>query len=190
MKRVVIENYCFEHNVPKILKKSINNKDRYDILTDEKNQFSYDSHVIQNSTTSSANHYEKEEKITKTRFINLFSDISENDIWSATYLINEKDKEWSKALVTKIQSMDYNEAVSFVKKNHLQFGKMKRDIIGQKIQHGSSNNYYLVRDLSLYFQALEGGDSVKTACNKSTRKLDINTLQTLIFNNVKYELKK
>lgn len=62
-------------------------------------------------------------------------------------------------------------------------------MVGQKISLKSDNNYYMVRDLNIYFDELSKSNDIDTAVRNSIRKLDINTLQSLIFNNVKYILK-
>lgn len=85
--------------------------------------------------------------------------------------------------------MNKEEAVKYVKKDFTTFGKIKRQITGQKILLKSVNNYYTVRDLNIYFEDLDK-NGVEIASKNSIRTLDVNTLQSLIFNGVKYILKK
>lgn len=66
---------------------------------------------------------------------------------------------------------------------------MKRTIIGHKISTTSQNNYLLVRDLEEHFKQLEEENDVDKAEKKSISNLDVNTIQYLIFNGVKYVLK-
>lgn len=71
--------------------------------------------------------------------------------------------------------MNKNDAVKYVKKDFTKFGKLLRELAGQKLALKSDNNYY-------------ANEWSKDSSN-STRRLDVNTLQSLIFNNIKYVLK-
>lgn len=137
----------------------------------------------------SATWFDNEEELTKTELIKLFSILSINEIWSAVFYKHDTNENWQKELVTKIQEMQENDAVKFVKKDFQTFGKITRELKGQKLSMTSDNNYYLVRDLEVYFDSLEEGCSVETSEGKSIRNLDVNTLQSLIFNGTKYILK-
>lgn len=160
----------------------------YPIRTTEKLEFSY-GHSCIVGTATSATTYTSEKKATKTELIELFSNLSLNDIWCATFYTLDKDSGWQEEIVEKIQSMDKDSALKFVKSDFTTFGKTTRELIGQKIQLKSDNNYYTVRDLSIHFDGLAKGKSPTEAAKKSIRKLDVNTLQCLIFNSVKYLLK-
>ena len=85
--------------------------------------------------------------------------------------------------------MPKNDAVKYVKENFTTFGKITRELAGQKILPTSDNNYYTVRDLKIYFEELDKECGAEMAARNSIRKLDVNTLQSLIFNSVKYVLK-
>lgn len=111
-----------------------------------------------------------------------------NDIWFATFFKQNTDNNWQDELVAKIQSMEKDDAVKYVKKDFNTFGKSLRELVGQKITLKSDNNYYMVRDLKLHFDELNT-KNLKEAAKKSIRNLDVNTLQSLIFNGVKYILK-
>lgn len=183
---VQVGDFCVEHTVYKVLKRN-NITNAFEIKTSQKSKFQYDECVIKETATS-ATIYTSEKKATKTELIELFSKLSINDIWFATYLTHEKNQNWPEEIVTKIQSMKKEEAMQYVKKGFTTFGKMARELTGQKIYLQSDNNYYMVRDLNIYFEELKTNEP-EVAERKSIRTLDVNTLQSLIFNNVKYVLK-
>lgn len=141
-------------------------------------------------TGISGTSFTSQKKATKTELIELFSNLSVNDIWSATFFKQDLESNWSVELVTKIQSMEKDVAEKYVKKNFTKFGKILRDLVGQKIVSKSDNNYYMVRDLNVHFNELIVHNDPETAAKNSIRRLDVNMLQSLIFNNVKYTLKK
>lgn len=85
--------------------------------------------------------------------------------------------------------MAKGEAIDYVRKDIKKFGKTLRLLKGQKLSVSSDNNYYLVRDLEIYFDELEKSPNITEAAKKSIRNLDVNTIQSLIFNGVKYILK-
>lgn len=181
---VQVGNFYVEHTVYKVLKR---NNNTFQIKTATNSNFGYDESVIK-ETASSATTYTSEKKATKTELIELFSRLSMNDIWFATYFTQDKDRDWQEEIVTKIQSLNKDDAVKYVRKDFATFGKTMRELAGQKIFSHSDNNYYMVRDLTIYFEELTV-NGLEMATKKSIRKLDVNTLQTLIFNNVKYSLK-
>lgn len=190
-------DYCVEHNVYKVLKgrdlfengKTIR---VYDIRTDQNSKFNYSEGIILESAMS-ATQYNNLETATKTELIKLFNDISLNDIWYATYLKQDTDTDWADELVTKLTSMSKADALAYVKKENSKFGKTTRKLIGQKILPSSDNNYYLVRDLQIYFDELEKRGKklgyTKAANSKSIRNLDVNTIQSLVYNKTMYVLK-
>lgn len=178
-------DFYVEHTVYKVVRPSA--VDFFDVKTDQNKDFSYHASVIKGTSTSGTK-YTHTRKVTKTELIELFSSLSVYDIWLAEFYKHDKEKDWQQELVGKIQSMNKEEAVKYVKKDFATFGKTKREIIGQKILLKSSNNYYTVRDLNIYFEDLNN-TSVALAEKNSIRTLDVNTLQSLIFNEVKYILK-
>lgn len=178
-------DFCVEHTVYKVVRP--NTSDFFDVKTDQNRDFSYHASVIKGTSTSGTL-YTSTKKVTKTELIELFSNLSINDIWLAEFFKLEKEKDWQQELVGKIQSMNKEEAVKYVKKDFATFGKIKRQITGQKVLLKSINNYYTVRDLNIYFEDLVN-NGVELASKNSIRTLDVNTLQSLIFNDVKYILK-
>lgn len=94
-------------------------------------------------------------------------------------------KKW----VETIQGLTVDKADAYIKKNFGSFGKVNRTIVGHKIKPNSDNNLYMVRDLTIHFDLLKEGKDVDAAHSQSIRNLDINSLQFLIFNGVKYVLK-
>lgn len=178
-------DFCVEHTVYKVVRP--NRSDFFDVKTDQNRDFSYHASVIKGTSTSGTL-YTSTKKATKTELIELFSNLSINDIWLAEFFKLEKEKDWQQELVGKIQSMNKEEAVKYVKKDFATFGKIKRQITGQKVLLKSINNYYTVRDLNIYFEDLVN-NGVELASKNSIRTLDVNTLQSLIFNDVKYILK-
>lgn len=181
---VEVHDFYVEHTVYKVLR---HHNKSYSIQTAENSKFSYGEEIILETATS-ATSYTSEKKATKTDLIKLFSNLSLNDIWFAMYYTQDEDNSWHEKLVEKIQSMDKDDALKFVKNDFTTFGKTKRELVGQKINFKSDNNYYTVRDLNIHFDELLNNNSSMTA-KKSIRKLDVNTLQYLIFNGVKYSLK-
>lgn len=190
LEKVVAGDFYVEHTVYKVLHQAPreNGKVHFDIRTMQNNCYNYDENTIKDLATPLST-YTSVEKVTKTVLFELFCNLSVNDIWFATFLKQEQEKNWQKELVEKIQSMEKNDAVKFVKKDFSTLGKVKRELAGQKIMLKSSNNYYMVRDLNIYFDELNTSRSIDQAAKSSIRNLDVNTLQSLIFNNVKYELK-
>lgn len=184
---VKVDDFYVEHTVYKVIKRSDKKDVYFDIKTAENSNFQYDESVIK-ETAVSATLYTSEKKATKTELIELFSNLSINDIWFATFFKYNKDKNWQDELAVKIQSMKKEDASKYIKKNFTTFGKLIRDLTGQKIALKSDNNYYTVRDLNIYFEELKS-NNIDAAVKNSIRRLDVNTLQSLIFNNVKYVLK-
>lgn len=187
LQSVQVGDFCVEHTVYKILNRS-DKTNSFGIKTSQKSKFQYDECVIKETATS-ATLYTSEKKSTKTELIELFSRLSINDIWFATYLTHDKNQNWPEEIVSKIQSMKKEEAVKYIKKKDFTtFGKATRELAGQKILLQSDNNYYMVRDLNIYFEELKT-NTPEIAAKQSIRTLDVNTLQSLIFNNIKYLLK-
>lgn len=185
LESVKINDFYVEHTVYKVLKEVGTASDpTYCIQTSENYKFDYSKSIILETATS-ATVYTSEKKATKTELIELFSNLSLNDIWFAIYYTKDKDSE---KIVEKIQSMDKDNALKFVKNDFATFGKTKRELTGQKINLKSDNNFYTVRDLNIHFEELSNNGH-EIAAKKSIRKLDVNTLQCLIFNGVKYLLK-
>lgn len=139
-------------------------------------------------TATSATSYTKVKEATKSELIELFSKLSMNDVWFATYFTQDKNKKWYEEMVSKIQSLNKEDAVQYVKKDITTMGKTMRKLTGQKLLLQSDNNYYTVRDLDVYFDEMEKNNPTMAA-KRSIRMLDVNTLQSLIFNNIKYLLK-
>lgn len=183
LQSVKIQEFYVEHTVYKVLKQDVSSD--FSIQTAENCKFLYDESVILQTATS-ATMYTCEKKATKTELIELFSNLSINDIWFALYYT--KDTSWQEKFVEKIQSMDKVTALKFVKKDFAIFGKRNREMVGQKMCMKTDNNYYTVRDLNIHFDELTNCKP-EIAAKKSIRKLDVNTLQCLIFNGVKYMLK-
>lgn len=188
LQKVEINDFYVEHNVYKVF--NVDNKlmkRKCELKTDKNYKFFSDEDIILNAATS-ATAYTIEKKATKTELIEIFSSISINDIWSAVYYTLDKDASWTEKIVEKIQLMDKAAAMKFVEKNVPTFGKIERNLVGQKILLKSDNNYYTVRDLSIYFDEMDISNPTN-ASKKSIRKLDVNTIQCLIFNGIKYSLK-
>lgn len=190
LQRVEVGGFYVEHTVFKILDRDPPQSgcNYFHIKTMLNKQYSYGEQIIKELSTSMST-YASVEKVTKTTLIKLFSNLSVNDIWFASYLKQDNEKQWQEELVERIRSMEQEEAVKYVKKDFATFGKVERELAGQKIALKSANNYYMVRDLNIYFNVLEKSKSIDQAAKASIRNLDVNTLQSLIFNNVKYELK-
>lgn len=186
LNKVSLNDYYVKIDMFKVICADV--KTRYHIRTTENNNFSYDAEVI-TKRSKCATSFDREESLTKTELMELFSNISIHDVWSAQYYVFDKSKEWQKELAEKIQNLTPEEAAKFIKKNFKSFGKVERLIIGHKISMNSTNNYYTVRDLEIHFNFLNDGKEVQDAETQSIRKLDVNTIQYLIFNGVKYVLK-
>ena len=184
------DGFYVEHTVYKVIGPcgGANNGGFFKIRTSQNSYIEYGESVIKETATS-ATQYSCVKRVTKTLLIELFSDISINDIWYATFFTQDKNTNWQDEMVAKIQSSEKDAAVKYVKKDFATFGKSTRELAGRKIAMKSDNNYYLVCDLNLYFEELKTNDP-ETAAKNSTRTLDVNTLQSLIFNNVKYVLKQ
>lgn len=165
-----------------------NINESYNITTTENNELRYGAEVIK-KRSKSATAFDQEQTLTKTELTELFANISISDVWSAEYQTFDKTKEWQKELAETIQGLTVYKASDYVKKNFGSFGKVNRKIIGHKINSNSVNNSYIVRDLTIHFELLEEGVNVNMAERQSIRNLDVNSLQYLIFNGVKYVLK-
>lgn len=185
LQNVKVDDFYVDHTVYKVIKSS-DTDDFFDIITTQNSNFQFGESVIKETATS-ATLYTSVKKATKTELIELFSNLSINDIWFATFFKHDKDKNWQDEIVIKIQSMEKDDAVKYMKKNFASFGKITRELAGRKIVLKSDNNYYMVQDLNIYFEELKTNEP-ETAAKKSIRRLDVNTLQSLIFNNVKYLL--
>lgn len=180
-------DFCVEHTVYKVVKPA-DTADYFKIKTAQNKIFEYGTSVIKGTATSGTL-FNRTKKATKTMLIELFGNLSVSDIWFAEFFKLEKEKKWQEEVVGKIQTMNKEDAVKYMKNNFTTFGKTKRRITGQKIDLKTDNNYYTVRDLNIYFDELDT-NGVELAAKNSIRKLDVNTLQSLIFNGVKYVLKK
>lgn len=189
LQNVKINDFYVEHTVYKVnrLQRKGISETVYSIQTAENFKCSYEETIILETATS-ATTYIIERKATKTELIKLFSNLSLNDIWFAIYYTQDKDSGWQEKIVEKIQSLDKDNALKYVKNDFKTFGKTKRELVGQKINLKSDNNYYTVRDLNIHFEELTTSGH-EIAAKKSTRNLDVNTLHCLIFNGVKYLLK-
>lgn len=184
---VKINDYYVETTVYKVLRKSFQ-VNMFDVLTTRNEENSYGGRIITDASKS-ASIFETEEKLTKTELIKLFSIISVNDVWSAVFYKQETSENWQEELVSKIQGMRKDDAVKYMKKEFYTFGRVVREMRGRKISHTSNNNYYLVCDLDIYFDEMERTSNIATAEKSSIRYLDVNTIQSIIFNGVKYKLK-
>lgn len=189
LSKVKLNDYYVKIDMFKVLKEDEDSeyKTRYYIQTTENNNFKYDENVIKRRAKS-ATFFDRVEPVTKTELMEIFSKLSIHDVWSAEYEILDKSKDWQKELAKIIQNQSADEASNYIKKNFKSFGKLARTIIGHKIETDSMNNYYTVRDLEVHFNLLNDR-FVSEAENQSIRKLDVNTIQYLIFNSVKYVLK-
>lgn len=191
-KSIKVGDFYAHHSVYKVLNPCETKDDNlvttgFTIKTTQNSNFKFAESVIKETGTS-ATSYTSQKKATKTELIELFSNLSVNDIWHATFFKQDQDENWQAELVAKIQSMEKDVAVKYVKKEFTKFGKILRDLVGQKIVSKSNNNYYMVRDLNLHFDELNTNDPAIAAKN-SIRRLDVNTLLSLVFNGVKYVLK-
>lgn len=182
-----VDDYYVEHTVYKTLELKPEDNG-YLVKTANNSNFIYGLTTITN-TASSATLFNQEKKVTKTDLITLFSELSKNDIWKAVFYKRETEKKWEEELVAEIKAMQQDDVVQYIKKNFETIGKVSREMIGQKLFQMSDNNYYLVRDLDIYFDELQKSSKPTMADKKSIRKLDVNSLQSLIFNGVKYMLK-
>lgn len=185
LKNVEVDGFYVKIDMFKVVNKSGTD---YKIITTENNRFTYGENIIV-QRAKSATAFDREQPFTKTELIELFANISINDVWSAEYQTFDKTKEWPKELADTIQSLSVEKAAGYIKKNFITFGKTNRRIIGHKITSNSDNNYYMVHDLNIYFDLLQGGKSVHEAQRQSIRNIDVNSLQFLIFNGIKYILK-
>lgn len=181
-------DFHVENSVYKVLKRNDKSKDYFVVKSAQNSTFDYGEGIIRETSTS-ATYFDNEEKITKTEMIKLFRNLSIHDIWFAVYFKQDTTNNWQEELVTKIKRMPKNDAIKYVKEDFTTFGKITRELAGQKILPTSDNNYYTVRDLKIFFEELDKGCGAETAAKNSIRKLDVNTLQSLIFNSVKYILK-
>lgn len=157
----------------------------YSITTTENEEFKYYGYDIK-TRSKSATAFDEEQTVTKNKLMNLFANISTNDVWSAEYQTFDKTKEWYKELAQTIQGLPADKAGDYIKKNSRSFGKVNRKIIGRKINIDSINNYYMVHDLAKHFEIIEEGCGSDFAMDHSIRNLDVNSIQYLIFNGVKY----
>lgn len=189
LNKVEVGDFCVEicmFKVDKKIKKGLT--DGYSVITTENKPFFYGLGVIE-KRSKSATAFNQEQQFTKTELIELFANMSIHDVWSAQYQTLNKTKEWQRELARTIKGQKINEASDYIKKNFASFGKVNRTIIGHKINPTSVNNYYIVRDLTIHFDLLQEGKSEQDAHSQSIRSLDVNSLQFLIFNGVKYILK-
>lgn len=187
LNRVELNDICAFTHVYQI-NKELSDSTGFNVTTSDNTAFWYGRNVIQRTSTS-ATFFEKVEKLTKTGLIKLFASLSIHDIWSAEFETNAKCDSWMEDLIAKIVEMKKCDAKKYIKNNYTSFGKTKRYLIGQKILPSSDNNYYTVRDLKIHFDLMTEGCNAEVAQKDSIRKLDVNSLQYLIFNGVKYELK-
>lgn len=180
-----IGDFYVEHTVFKVIEQI--NPDSIQIKTMQKSTFDYGVDVIKETATS-ATLYSRVKKTKKAQLIELFNVLSMNDIWHATFFEQNNDDKWQEDLVAKIRSLGRKDASKYVKRNFATFGNTLKELSGQKLALKSNNNCYEVRDLNIYFNELDA-NGAEMASKKSVRKLDVNTLQSLIFNGVKYVLK-
>lgn len=189
LNKVEVGDFCVEicmFKVDKEIKNGFN--DGYNVTTTENKPFKYGFGVIE-KRSKSATAFNQEQQFTKTELIQLFADMSIHEVWSAQYQTFNKTNEWQRELARTIKGQKIDEASEYIKKNFASFGKVSRTIIGHKINPTSVNNYYMVRDLTIHFDLLQEGKSMQDAHSQSIRNLDVNSLQFLIFNGVKYILK-
>lgn len=185
---VKVGDFYSETTIYKVVNEMTSNKNNFNVITTANSKFQYGSKTI-TDVARSASIYESEMHLTKTDLIKLFSVISTHDVWSAVFYKLETETNWHDDLVTKIQSMEKKDAVKFMKMEFKTLGKTKRELTGNKLCMSSDNNYYTVRDLNLFFNELEKTGNSSQAEKISIRNLDVNTIQTIIFNGVKYTLK-
>lgn len=183
---VRLDDYFVDNTVYKT--SFCNLKDYFTVRTMSNKVFDYHEDCIKKTSTS-ATCYNMEKKVTRTDLIKLFSMLSPRDVWTAVYYKYETDEKWEEKLVAEIQGMQKDDAVKYVKQRFRLFGKIERKLTGQKTSPSSDNNYYLVRDFDFYFEELKNGSDTTVSMKNSIRTLDVNTLQSLIFNTVKYTLK-
>ena len=124
-------DFHVENAVYKILKRSDKSKGLFVVKSAQNSSFEYAEDVIRETSTS-ATYYDKEEKITKTEMIKLFRNLSIHDIWFAVYFKQDTTNNWQEELVTRIKRMPKNDAVKYVKENFTTFGKITRELAGQK----------------------------------------------------------
>lgn len=186
LQSVQVGSFYVEHTIYNVLSE-ISGRDNFVVKTSQNKKYDYGGNVIRETATSAAT-FSIKKKATKTELFELFSRLSCNDIWSAVYYIQDKDVSWQEKLIQKIKSFSEEDALKYIKKDFPTIGKTRREMIGQKVLLTSDNNYYTVRDLSVHFEELET-NKPEIAAKKSIRMLDVNTLQSLIFNDVKYILK-
>lgn len=137
----------------------------------------------------SATAYDDNKVITKTQLKEIIDALSINDVWSVGYKKRVANNYWSSELWEDLQDMEDDEAASYIKKNYTTFGQVNRYLTCQKIVHNSINDYYTVRDLERHFELLERYGSDK-AFEEPLQSLDLNSIQYLIFNKVRYSLKE
>lgn len=181
-----IGDFYVEHTVFKVLGQIV--PESLQIQTLQNVTFDYGVDVFKERSTS-ATMYTQEKKITKVQLIELFSDLSMNDIWHVTFFEQNNDTEWQNKLVTKIQTLEKNDALKYVKKNFATMCNTMKELSGQKLALKSDNKCFKVRDLNIYFNELNA-NGPELASKKSTRNLNEDSMQSLVFNGVKYILKK
>lgn len=162
LSKVSLNDYYVKIDIFKVLREEDRDDfvTRYNIRTMENNNFLYGEEVIK-KRSKSATSFDREEALTKTELMELFSNISVHDVWSAVYEVFDKSEEWQNELAKEIQSLTTEEASKYIKKKFKSFGKVERTIIAHKITTNSKNNYYTVRDLEIHFNCLNEGKRVQ-----------------------------
>lgn len=116
--KVPLNDYYVKIDMFKVLCPTNPQKDftnGFNIKTTENNNFYYGENIIM-KRSKSATQFDVEETLTKTDLINLFSKISEHEVWSAQYETFDKSTDWPKKLVAEIQQMAKEEATAYIKK--------------------------------------------------------------------------
>lgn len=189
LKKINLGDICVKIDMYRILKQSKNYSCSYNIQTTDNDNFIYSDDIISKRSIS-ATHFDTEEKITKTQIIEIFAKLSIHDVWCMEFKIYDNTTNWPTILSEKIKKMEVTEASEYIKNNFQSFGKIERKMIGQKVEMDSDNNYYLVRDLTIHFELLDKNSQIETAYKQSIRKVDVNSINYLIFNSVKYIVKQ
>lgn len=89
LNKVEIDDFHVKIDMYKVVSKG---DDCFNIITSENNEFVYGLDVIK-ERSKSATAFDREQAFTKTELIELFANISINDVWSAQYQTFGKTKE-------------------------------------------------------------------------------------------------
>lgn len=181
----IVENsYCVESSTYKILRKT-KERDGFVILTDRGKIHDFHNECIR-YTAMSASAFRTVVKVTKTEIIEIFATIPFSDIWTATFYKKNIETDWAMNFVKEITKMSVEKAAAYTRSNIDTINKTERTMTGKKNSIKPNNNMYSVRDLVLYFDELTKSKDVKSAEKCSFRYLDVNSITTLIYNNIKY----